>query len=220
MLRAPLPGQLIRFAEVFGNERPVELEIGCGKGGFLLRQARENPHRNYFGIEWANKYYRYASDRIVRWGVQNVRLMRTDARYFMIHQVPSESLAALHIYHPDPWPKKRHHKRRLFQPEFVAAAVRSLQPGAKWAIQTDHAEYFGLICALLRARPELRPVDFAVDGSSDCQRAPETNYEVKYQREGRKIFRLVFIRLASGQPGPETAGAAARFAFDPSRAAG
>ena len=184
----------VDFGALFGNERPVELEIGCGKGGFLLRQARGHPERNYLGIEWANEFYRYAADRMARWGVTNVRMARTDARHLMINRVPAASLSALHVYHPDPWPKKRHHKRRLFTPEFVEAAVRALRPGARWAIQTDHAEYFEIICRLTSQRAELEPVGFDDPEYGAEGERTETNFEVKYVREGRPIHRLAYRR--------------------------
>jgi tRNA (guanine-N7-)-methyltransferase len=190
---------MVDFAALFGNDHPVEMEIGCGKGGFLLDRARAHPERNYFGVEWANKYYRYAADRVRRWGVANVRLIRTDAGYLVGQKLPPASLAALHIYHPDPWPKKRHHKRRLFRPDFVEAAVRALQPGARWAIQTDHAEYFQIIHSLLTDRPELEPTDFADPEYGTPDARTETNFEVKYLREGRDIHRLAFRKVA-GRP--------------------
>lgn len=184
----------IDFAALFGNERPVEMEIGCGKGGFLLRQARGHPERNYFGIEWANEFYRYSADRMARWGVANVRMTRTDARHLMIHRVRAATLSALHVYHPDPWPKKRHHKRRLFNPEFVEAAVRALRSGARWAIQTDHAEYFEIIRGLTLQRTELESVEFDDPEHGAVGERTETNFEVKYVREGRPIHRLAFRR--------------------------
>lgn len=191
--------EVVDFARLFGNDRPVELEIGCGKGGFLLEQAREQPERNYVGIEWAGKYFRYAADRMRRWGVTNVRLIRTDARHLVCRQLPPDSLAALHVYHPDPWPKKRHHKRRLFTPEFAAAAVRALQPGARWAIQTDHEEYFQIIRALLAGQPELEPTAFADADCGAAEARTGTNFEVKYLREGRVIYRLAFCKECSGR---------------------
>ena len=183
------------WSELFSRDAPVELEIGSGKGGFLLDQARIHPERNYFGVEWANKYFRYAADRMRRWGMTNVRLIRTDASYLVGQKLPPASLGALHIYHPDPWPKKRHHKRRLFKPEFVEAAVRALRPGARWAIQTDHAEYFQTICSLLTDRPDLEPADFADPEYGAPDARTETNFEVKYLREGRDIHRLALRKV-------------------------
>lgn len=184
----------IDFAEVFGDAGPVELEIGSGKGGFLLAAARAHPERRYFGIEWANEYYKYTADRMARWGVTNVRVARTDGRHFVIHRVPPESLAALHVYHPDPWPKKRHHKRRLINAEFVEAAVRALTRDGRWLIQTDHADYFDVIRGLVAARPELEAIAFASEDPAEGESGPQTNFEVKYRREGRSIHRLAFRR--------------------------
>jgi len=193
----PAPGEKLDFRVLFGDDRPVEMEIGCGKGGFLLNRARELPHRGFFGIEWANKYYRFAADRMVRWQVTNVRLMRTDARHLVIHHIPVCSLTILHIYHPDPWPKKRHHKRRLIQPAFVAAAVDTLAPGGRIAIQTDHAEYFEQIRAVIGAEPRLSIVPFDVPQAGVVNGRVETNFEIKYLREGRAIYQIAVEKVRS-----------------------
>src|SRR5260221_13349583 len=86
------------LSAIFCDARPVELEIGCGKGGFLLRQAQAHPDRNHLGIEWANEFYKFAADRMARWGVTNVRIIRADARHLLTHQLPDASLSAMHIY--------------------------------------------------------------------------------------------------------------------------
>ena len=189
--------QPVDLAALFGNDHPVELEIGCGKGGFLLRQAKAHPERNYVGIEWANKFYKYAADRMARWQMTNVRVMRTDAKHFVMHRLPPACLAALHIYHPDPWPKKRHHKRRLLTPDFVEAAICVLHPGGRLAVQTDHAEYFEQIQSVLSSRQQLAPTPFDDAEFGAAGERTETNYEVKYLREGRRIFRLAFRRSPS-----------------------
>ncbi len=194
VVEPPGIGEVLDLRGLYADDAPIEMEIGCGKGGFLLRQARAHPERNYFGIEWAGKYFYYAADRFRRWGVTNVRLMRTDARHLMIHQFPQEVLSALHTYHPDPWPKKRHHKRRLFVPEFVDAAVRALLPGARWAVQTDHAEYFEVIEPLLTNHRDLEPIDFDDPEYGTVEERTETNFEVKYLREGREIHRMAVRR--------------------------
>lgn len=179
---------------LFGNPQPVELEIGTGKAGFLLRRAQARPDRNFLGIEWANKFYRFAVDRMQRWKVPNVRIARTDASHFIRMVCPRASLTALHVYHPDPWPKKRHHKRRLFQPPFVEAAVQCLTHGGHWAVQTDHAEYFEIIRALLLEHPELydTPFDDPEFGVEAARVA--TNFEIKYLKEGRRMYRLAVKR--------------------------
>ncbi len=178
------------WESLFGTVRPVEVEIGTGKAGFLLRRARARPERNFLGIEWANEFYRFAVDRMERWKVPNVRLLRLDAAHFIRVVCPRESLTAVHVYHPDPWPKRRHHKRRLVQPVFVEAAVQCLVHGGHWAVQTDHEEYFGVIRELLLAHPELyeTPFDDPEFGVEAARVA--TNFEIKYLKEGRRLFQL------------------------------
>jgi tRNA (guanine-N7-)-methyltransferase len=185
-------GETTDLRELFGNDQPIELEIGSGKGGFILRQAKAHPDRNYLGIEWANQFYKYAADRMARWGLTNVRIMRADARDFVIQRLRPGCLAALHIYHPDPWPKKRHHKRRLFQPSFMAAAVEALAPGARLAIQTDHAGYFEQIEEVTAARGELEPIPFVDEEYGTVGQDLKTNFEIKYEREGRTFHRLAY----------------------------
>jgi len=179
---------------ILGTDRPVELEIGTGKAAFLLRRARARPDHNFFGIEWANEYYRFAVDRMERWKVPNVRLLRIDGSHFIRVVCPRESLTALHVYHPDPWPKRRHQKRRLIQPVFVDAAVQCLHHGGHWAVQTDHAAYFEVIRGLLLGHPELyeTPFDDPEFGVEAARIA--TNYEIKYLEEGRRIYQLAVRR--------------------------
>ncbi len=179
---------------VFPERKPAELEIGTGKAGFLLHRAQARLDRNFLGIEWANEYYRFAVDRMRRWRVTNVRMLRTDASHFVRCVCPRDSLTALHVYHPDPWPKRRHHKRRLFQPAFVEAAVQCLVRGGHWAVQTDHAEYFELIRPLLLGHPELyeTPFDDPEYGAEAARVA--TNFEIKYLKEGRRLYRIAVKR--------------------------
>jgi tRNA (guanine-N7-)-methyltransferase len=179
---------------MFGGDMPVEMEIGSGKGTFLLQRARAFPDRGFFGIEWANQIFQYAADRMARWGMTNVRMMRTDARHLVIHHLPPSSLTLLHIYHPDPWPKTRHHKRRLFQSEFVAGVVKALMPGGRMAIQTDHAEYFEHIQQVVGAEPRLAVVPFDVPEAGVSEGRVGSNYEIKYLREGRAIYQLAVMK--------------------------
>ncbi len=182
------------WVTLFGNARPVELEIGTGKAGFLLRRARQRPDRNFLGLEWANEFYRFAVDRIQRWKLPNVRLLRYDAGLFIRTHCPRDSLEVLHVYHPDPWPKRRHAKRRLFQAPFVEAAVACLAPGGRWAVQTDHAEYAQVITRLLRGHPELEEVPFDDPAFGVVDARIDTNFEIKYAREGRRMYRIAVRR--------------------------
>ena len=178
----------------FETPGPFELEIGCGKGGFLLSRARAYPQVRLLGIEWANKYFRFCADRMARWGLTNVRVMRTDAKFFLMRHLPAACVSVLHLYHPDPWPKKRHHKRRLVQPDFAEAAIRVLAPGGRWFIQSDHEEYFQQIRAVLVAFRELDEIPWDEADSSPGPQWQGTNYEIKYLRDGRTIFRTAYQR--------------------------
>jgi tRNA (guanine-N7-)-methyltransferase len=184
---------------VFGNANPVELEIGIGKGRFLLDAAQRQPEVNYVGIEWASKYLRLALGRAERRGLANVRLVHVDAREFVEFFVGSGSLQALHLYFPDPWPKKRHHKRRLFDASFLDHVERVLRPGGLFWLATDHAEYYAVMTDLLAQRTNLVQVDEVWAGTA-------TNYEAKYVVEGRAIHRQVLRRVAlGGAPGAAAA---------------
>jgi tRNA (guanine-N7-)-methyltransferase len=184
----------LRWERLFGDSRPVELEIGTGKAGFLLNRALHRPDLGLLGIERANEFYKFAVDRMRRRGVRNVRLLRADASEFVRKSCPRDSLDALHVYHPDPWPKRRHHRRRLFQPEFVSAAIACLRPGGRWAVQTDHAEYFEQIRELLAGHAELQPIEFEDPEYGVAGDRVGTNFEAKYVAEGRAIYRFAAQR--------------------------
>src|SRR5437764_14972263 len=98
------------WQQLFGNDHPVELEIGMGKGTFLTEQAKARPETNFFGIEWARWFWRYASDRLRRHGCMNARTARVEALFFLTEYVKDASVFVLHVSFPDPWHKARHHK--------------------------------------------------------------------------------------------------------------
>ena len=202
LLPADQVAETVDFRRIFGNDRPVEVEIGSGKGGFLVEAAQARPGHNFLGIEYMGKFAMYIADRAARHGLTNIRVLSVDASHLFIHRVPPESIDVLHIYHPDPWPKKRHHKRRLFQPTFVDAAIRALKPGAYWYIQTDHAEYFEVMKAVTLDRPELEPMDFAGPEAAADSPVLQTNFAVRYGQGGESIYQLAF-RKKSGRPHAE-----------------
>jgi len=185
-----LDGQ-VDFAEIFGRAAPVHVEIGCGKAAFLLNQAKAEPQANFLGIEWARKYYRYAVDRIGRWGLTNVRIIRIDAGPFIAQFVPDSSVDCYHLYFPDPWPKKRHHKRRFFRPENLEQLIRTLKPGGQIRVVTDHQEYFQLIRQLFEQRADvLCPIDFVRAAGAQPGEWVGTNFERKYRLQNRPVYPL------------------------------
>jgi len=186
----------ISWPELFGNDHPVELEIGMGKGTFLNEQAKARPDTNFFGIEWARWFWLYASDRLRRNGCVNARTVRAEAAFFLREHVAAASLSVLHIYFPDPWPKKRHHKRRLIQAPFLLEIVRVLQPGGRLQVVTDHADYFQQIEPLLLASP-LKVIEYNRPGSAAEGEFVGTNFERKYRREGRPFYALAAAKSAA-----------------------
>ena len=179
---------VLDWEEVFGNSNPVEIELGIGKGRFILDAARRRPETNFCGVEWAGKYLGLAQKRCVRQQLKNLRLIKTDAREFIEFFVPSVSLQALHIYFPDPWPKKRHHKRRLFKPDFLSEVKRTLKEGGHLWLATDHQEYFQAMLEALAANDWLAEVEQEWVGA-------RTNYEEKYLKQGKPINRLVLQKV-------------------------
>ena len=192
-----LPRPLV-WRDLFGNDNPVELEIGSGKGTFLTEQATSRPEVNFFGIEWARWFWRYASDRLRRHGCLNARTVRAEAGFFLLEFVPPESISVLHIYFPDPWPKARHHKRRLVQEKFVPLMVRVLRPGGRVQIVTDHKGYFEEHIEPTMRGPAvaagLTVVDYNRPGSAGEGEFVGTNFERKYAREGRPFHAIAAVR--------------------------
>ncbi|MCX8042894.1 MAG: tRNA (guanosine(46)-N7)-methyltransferase TrmB [Desulfobacterota bacterium] len=186
------------WEHVFGNRYPVEIEIGSGKGKFIIRSAHAHPDKNFLGIERAGKFYRILKERALRAGISNIRIVRCDAAYFLRKYIPAASVHAYHIYFPDPWPKKRHHKRRLVTQEFIALLSETLMPGGHLFFATDFREYFEIITMHARACPTIQEIlcTTILPGTVDPEQAP-TNYERKYLMQGREIYKAAYIKRLS-----------------------
>jgi tRNA (guanine-N7-)-methyltransferase len=182
----------VAWSAVFGDDRPVELEVGSGKGLFLRNAAAANPGHNFLGIELSRKYAGKAAERLARRQVSNARVWAGDARLFLARHVPPASLRAVHVYFPDPWWKTRHKKRRVFSETLVSDIERGLATGGALHLATDVEEYFGVMTELVVARPafepepppELKPAEHDLDYL--------TNFERKYRIEGRPIYRASY----------------------------
>jgi len=185
----------LNWQQLFGNANPVELEIGMGKGTFITEQAKVRPDANFFGIEWASWFWRYSSDRLRRNGCTNARTARAEASYFLTEFVPPESISVLHIYFPDPWPKARHHKRRLIQPKFLPIIQRVLATQGRLQVVTDHKGYWDEnIEPTIRSATFLEIVDYNRPGSAGAGEFVGTNFERKYAREGRPFYAIAGVR--------------------------
>ncbi len=190
-----LDGQ-IDFAKLIGRPGGVHIEIGAGKGTFILNQAKAQPDANFLGIEWARKYYRYAVDRIGRWDLKNVRIIRTDAAVFLADFIPDNTVDFFHIYFPDPWPKNRHHKRRFFCPANLEHLIRCLKTGGQIRIATDHADYFEQIKEVLAARNDkLQEIEFLPAAGAEVGEWVGTNFERKYLKDQRPILTIAVRKI-------------------------
>ena len=176
------------WAAVYGDDHPIEIEIGSGKGTFLVEAALRRPGTNFLSVEWARPYAEHVRDRIRRRGLANVRVVRADAARFVADHVPPGSVEVFHLYFPDPWPKKRHHKRRIVTADFVADVGRALAPGGEVRFVTDHAEYFEEAVSRFKESPSLE------ETPAPREMTELTNYERKYRAEGRPIYRARYRR--------------------------
>jgi tRNA (guanine-N7-)-methyltransferase len=166
------------------------MEIGVGKGRFLLNAAAANRDRDYFGLEIEAEYAAIARLRAERAGLTNVRVERLDGKAFVLRRLAPGAVAALHVYFPDPWPKKRHHKRRLLQPAFVHELALRLQPGGYLHVATDWRDYAGSILAALSAERLLR--NTARDYAKRPAYRPVTKFERRGVGLGHEVWDLIF----------------------------
>jgi tRNA (guanine-N7-)-methyltransferase len=177
---------LLDFQKVFGNANLLVVEIGSGKGRFLIAAATEQPDRNFIGIEKSLHYHRVINERVSKRAMRNVRLINHDAFRVLQTMFPDASVAEVHIYFPDPWPRRREQKRRIIRPEALSEIRRVLVEGGSGIYVTDHREYFDASAPLIGEffRSETR-----IPGPND---PPRTNYETKYRAEGREIYEVRF----------------------------
>jgi tRNA (guanine-N7-)-methyltransferase len=179
----------------------VEIEVGTGKGLFLLHSATTRPDTNFFGIEIVRKYQLYAATRYAIRNLPNVKTACADAQVVVRDFVAPGSVRAVHVYFPDPWWKQRHRKRRVFTPDFAADAARALVVGGRLFVASDVEEYFGMMSAILRAMPAFaeRPAE-ALLAAPQTDAGYATNFERKARSSGTPVWRAVYERT----PAPVT----------------
>jgi tRNA (guanine-N7-)-methyltransferase len=199
LLVLPPEPTLLSYRAVFGNDAPVEMEVGFGKGLFLANAGKARPDVNFLGVEVERKYQLVAATRLARLGLRNIRLVRADARDFVRACIAPASLQAVHVYFPDPWWKTRHRKRRVFTEEFAAQCARMLLPGGQLFLTSDVEEYFGIMTQLLAGQPGLEQLPTPDVKSAAHDLDYLTHFERKYRKEGRPIHRAVYRRLGSLQ---------------------
>jgi tRNA (guanine-N7-)-methyltransferase len=172
-----------------------EIEIGSGKGTFLLQQATIEPEVNFLGSEWAGEFYRYAADRVRRRGLRNVRILHDDATEFLRFWCADEVAHVIHLYFSDPWPKKRHHKRRVVQDHTLREFHRVLVPSGEVRLVTDHDDLWAWYEEHAARHADLfERAAFDRPQSAGPNEIVGTNFERKYAREGRPFHAMTLIR--------------------------
>jgi len=180
-LGVPYRPEPLNFREIFGRSAPVVVEIGSGMGETTTRIAREHPETDYLAVEVHAPGVGSLLKQLDEAALTNVRVTQHDAVEVMRDMVAPGSLAGLHVFFPDPWPKKRHHKRRLLQPDFAALAASRLAPGGMLHVATDWQEYADHVLAVLSATPGLANT---VEGFAP---RPATRPETKFEKRGIKL---------------------------------
>lgn len=177
------------WSTLFGNNQPVEIEIGPGTGAFLLSIAAERPERNYFAIEHSHSRAVHLEAAVATRNLCNVRILHGDAACVVDTLIPPASVVAYHIYFPDPWWKRRHQRRRLFTPDFARALTRTLAPMGHIHVATDVDDVFTLMRATLDANRT-----FAELANVPSPRTTVTNFERKGLARGAAIHQATFVK--------------------------
>ncbi|KAF0220389.1 MAG: hypothetical protein FD174_1290 [Geobacteraceae bacterium] len=173
---------------IFGNDNPLALEIGCGIGDFIVKTAVERPDMNFIAIDFYNKGCYKTCRRIDTHGIRNVRVLREEARKFIAERLPKGALAAVYINCPDPWPKKRHRKRRLVNRQFMAFLRDYLAPGADFHFATDFDDYGLDVAGML---PGVEGFENCLASALYRHELPGyhlSKYMLKFMAEGKKIY--------------------------------
>ena len=183
----PYTGRFLYPAELFGRRAPLVLEIGSGMGETTAEIAAAHPETDFIAIEVHGPGVGSLLNRIEAQQLSNLRVIRHDAAEVLEHMIPDGSLAGIHLFFPDPWPKRRHHKRRLVQPAFVALAARKLAAGGSLHAATDWPDYAAQIEAVLLAEPLLEP-------AAHSRARPLTKFERRGLGLGHAVRDLLFLR--------------------------
>jgi tRNA (guanine-N7-)-methyltransferase len=177
-----------RWSDIFGSTNPVEVEIGPGKGGFLLALARNTPEHNFFGVEISKRRALRLASLIERDGPANAIAIHADITCLLPLMIWPTSVTVYHLYFPDPWWKQRHHRRRLFRDNFAAILVRTLVPGGRILLASDVEQYFTEIVRQFSTVPELRQFSWERNQVTRRGKLILTDFERKYRHKGRPVF--------------------------------
>ncbi|MGN0865161.1 MAG: tRNA (guanosine(46)-N7)-methyltransferase TrmB [Akkermansia sp.] len=175
-------------SRIFGAGERCEVDLGCGDGGFLLRMAEHYPERRFLGVERLLGRVRKVCRDSDRLGLENLRCLRAESRYFLEWMIEPSSISRLHYLFPDPWPKEKHHKNRLVQESFLPVLHRALAPQGEFLFKTDHEEYFLWVCE----RMEASPLFYRAEWNAEFY--PKTDFQQQWEALGKSIFAARYVK--------------------------
>ncbi|MFK5922733.1 MAG: tRNA (guanosine(46)-N7)-methyltransferase TrmB [Verrucomicrobiota bacterium] len=186
--------QRLAVGDLFGEtESALEIDLGCGDGRFLQAMAEQFPQSNYLGIERLLGRVRKVCRRSERAGLKNVRALRLETTYAVEWLLPRACAQRVHLLFPDPWPKKKHHKRRLMaQPEFLKSVANLLEEGGEFLFKTDHEDYFEVAQEAAEICPHFKVMDWPEDAFFYA----ETDFERQWKEVGRRIQGLRLLKTS------------------------
>ncbi|MDG6778634.1 tRNA (guanosine(46)-N7)-methyltransferase TrmB [Thiomicrorhabdus sp. zzn3] len=185
----------LNFAEVFGREAPTIVEIGFGMGKSLAEMAEANPQQNYIGIEVHRPGVGALLKLIEEKGLTNIRIFNHDAIEVLEQCIPKNSLDGVYLFFPDPWHKKRHHKRRIVQPAFAKTIASHLKPGGHFHMATDWENYAEHMMEVMSAAPDFRNTQAQGEYTPRPDYRPLTKFEQRGQRLGHGVWDLIFEKI-------------------------
>jgi tRNA (guanine-N7-)-methyltransferase len=183
-----VPPPPLDFVGLFGNDSPVEVEIGSGRGLFLVNAGVTIPATNFLGIEFDFKEARRGARRLQKRALGNTRILGADARLVVSRYLPDACAAAVHVYFPDPWWKRRHKKRRIFSAEFLVQVSRALHRGGLLHAWTDVEEYFQVMTGLVAGNPDFE----ALPPPDERPPLHDMDYHTSFERKKRKLGLPIF----------------------------
>jgi tRNA (guanine-N7-)-methyltransferase len=179
------------LASIFGRVAPLEVDLGCGDGSFLTELAAQNPERNFLGVEKLFGRVRSACKKIARLELSNARILRGEIPHTAEQLLPAGSVDVFHLLFPDPWPKRRHHVRRVFTTELLASLARALTSGGLFRVATDDTDYFQEMTRVLA-----RVSFFQQHDDTAATALPSTTFEKRFLERGLEIHRLVLRKVS------------------------
>jgi tRNA (guanine-N7-)-methyltransferase len=188
----------VTSVDIFGNDHPLEIDLGCGDGTFLIEMAQHFPERNFIGIERLLGRVRGVCKKIDHLGLTNVKVLRLESQYTLEWLLAPCTVSRLHLLCPDPWPKARHHKRRLVQAPFLNALYQVLIPSGEFLFKTDHPDYFEWVEDEMKAfTKQFSPLPWPEDPAPGALFYPKTDFQRHWESQGKTIHRLRFKTIPS-----------------------